>query len=347
MTNVFDNIFPNQEESEDNFSYNLEGMKNNFFLYLNDSYENNNYNNNQLFNDDQFSLSENDFDYLKNKTEEEKEDRFDGNCNLYFEQKYKTEITKFEAKTRDTDFKKNYRNSNGKNMKQEKKVIISEQKSIYDANPNNSEKIFVITKEYNRKKILGRKSKFNLGGKHNKFSPDNIVRKFKTNIFEIILIFINMSIMPEKEIQKKNSEKKISIKLFLVKIDQKIIKTINVEDNLKLLESTLKDIFSSKISDKFKNLDDDKNKKIIEEIYEEKTQKKTIAILNKTFKQCLEHINGINYDEDLAGLEIIYKRIIKNLRIKENDEVYFSAFIDMVKNFELYYKNKKARKKSN
>ena len=262
-----------------------------------------------------------------------------------FKQKYKTELTKDE-KTRDTEIKENYKNSNEKNMNQERKVIISEQKSIYDANPNNSEKIFVITKEYNKKKVLGRKSKFNLGGKHNKFCSDNIVRKAKTNIFEIILILINMSIMPKKEIQKKNSEKKISIKPFLVKIDQKIIKSINVEDNLKLLESTLKDIFSSKISDKFKSLEYDKNKKIIEEIYEEKTQKKTIAILNKTFKQCLEHINGINYDEDLAGLEIGYQRIIKNLRLKENED-YISSFIDMVKNFEIYYKNKKARKKSN
>ena len=75
-----------------------------------------------------------------------------------------------------------------------------------------------------------------------------------------------------------------------------------------------------------------------------KFKKKTISILNKTFEQCLEQINGINYDEDLAGLEHEYQRILKKLRSKENEN-YISKFKDMVINFKSFYMNKKARKK--
>jgi hypothetical protein len=316
-----------------------------------DSFENKNVNNDQLFNDDSqnfFFFYNNFYETPNYKTELNKDDKFNGELGLNEGFRSKTEVLMLE-KTRDTETSGKDTKFKDKNPKESETIFNQEKhdENIIKNSSKNNNKIFYITKEYEREKIKGRKRKGNFGGngKHDKFCKDNIVRKVKTNLFEIILFFINFSITPiEKENKNKNSKKKIIYKPFLVKIDQEIIKTINVEENLKLINSKLKDIFSNKTSKKYVSLGLDKNKQIIDEIYEQKIQKKTISILNKTFEQCLEHINGINYDEDLAGLEHEYQRILKKLRIKENED-YISKFKDMVKNFKFFYMNKKARKK--
>ena len=345
MNICFDNNSLDQEDSRDIY-YNL---------YLEDSFENKNDNDVLFFNDKNFFYDDFSFEPKNFMTEENKDDKFDGNFNLDDSKKSKTMISMYE-RTRDTEIKGKDKKSKFKNGKDEiifnqekhNEKIIKDEKSRNDDISKNTQKIFNITKEYERQNKKGRKRKFNLSsnGKHDKFCYDNIVRKVKTKLFEIILFFINLSIIPiEKENQKKNSKKKEFYKPLLVKIDQEIIKTINVEDNLELLESKLKDIFSNKTSKKYKHLGLDRNKKIIDEIYEQKIQKNTISILNKTFDQCLDHINGINYDEELAGLELRYLNIFKDLRSRGNSEDYISKFKYMVKNFKSFYKNKKARKK--
>ena len=335
------------EENKDNNYLELGERQNNLFPYYDDSFENRNYNSDQLFNDCQNFVFYDNFIEPNCLTEDNKDDKFNGEFDLDDPKKSKTEISIFE-RTRDTtkDKDKKSKDKESKiifNQEKHDEIFIKEEKTINDVSPNNTKKIFSITKEYERKNAKGRKSKYNLGGngKHNKFSLDNIVRKVKTNLFEIILIFINLSITSD---QKENKSKNSKKKEFLVKIDQEIIKTINVNDNLELLESTLKDIFSKNASIKYKHLDLERNKKLIDKIYEQKIQKKTISILNKTFEQCLDHINGIYYDEDLAGLELKYQNIIKDLRARGNSEDYISEFTKMVKNFKSYYKNKKARK---
>ena len=333
MNICFDNNSLDQEDSRDIY-YNL---------YLEDSFENKNDNDVLFFNDKNFFYDDFSFEPKNFMTEENKDDKFDGKFELDDSKKSKTMISIYE-RTRDTEIKGKDKKSKFKNGKDEiifnqekhNEKIIKDEKSRNDDISKNTQKIFNITKEYERQNKKGRKRKFNLSsnGKHDKFCYDNIVRKVKTKLFEIILFFINLSIIPiEKENQKKNSKKKEFYKPLLVKIDQEIIKTINVEDNLELLESKLKDIFSNKTSKKYKHLGLDRNKKIIDEIYEQKIQKNTISILNKTFDQCLDHINGINYDEELAGLELRYLNIFKDLRSRGNSEDYISKFKYMVKNF--------------
>lgn len=349
------NAFFFQEENKENISFEQEESKDNLFNnFNNESFEHQN-DNNQFFNDSPnsffYDLS---FEPKNYMTEENKDDKLDGD--FYLEDDYKkirTEVIKNE-RTRDTETKekdKKHQVNNGKyseeifSQEKENVLIIKEENGV---NSKNSEKIFSITKEYKKKNGLGRKKKNNFGGnrKHNKYSLDNIVRKVKSNTFEIIRLFINLIFIAiEIENPNVNSKKKKFDKPFLVKIDQEIITNINVEDNLELLDSTLKDIFSKNTSQKYKHLGLDKNKKVIEEIYEQKIQKKAISILNKTFCQCLEYISGINYDEDLVGLEIGYQRIIKDMRKSGESEEYISEFENMVKNFKSYYTNKKARKK--
>ena len=340
------------DENEGNNCLELEESKDiNLSPLYNESFENKNDNNDQLFNDCQnFFIYYNDLNENPNCiTEANKDDQFNGEFNLDENLESKTEGLIYEKKTRDTETKGKDTKFKDENPKESETIFNQEKhdENIIKNSSKNNNKIFNIIKDYERGNIKGRKRKFNFGvkGKHDKFCKDNIVRKVKTNLFEIILFFINSSITRiEKENKNKNSKKKYFYKPYLVKIDQEIIKTINVGENLQLINSKLKDIFSNKTSKKYVSLGLDKNKQIIDEIYEQKIQKKTISILNKTFEQCLEHINGINYDEDLAGLEHEYQRILKKLRSKENEN-YISKFKDMVINFKSFYMNKKARKK--
>ena len=130
---------------------------------------------------------------------------------------------------------------------------------------------------------------------------------------------------------------------FFLKVDQEIIKDINVENNKKLLKTQLKDIFSEKVSKKVERYGLDYNRKLVEKIYEEKIQEKTIAILEKTFLECLEHFRGTKFYKELEGLEKEYKNIIHGFRDCGETEDYIEIFEDLVKRFEDYYENKKSR----
>ena len=82
--------------------------------------------------------------------------------------------------------------------------------------------IFQISKEMKQKQNnVGRKRKNDKGGKHNKFSYDNVTRKLKTKLFESILSFLNSSLIPVQiENPKKYSKKILYSKPFFLKINQ-------------------------------------------------------------------------------------------------------------------------------
>lgn len=206
--------------------------------------------------------------------------------------------------------------------------------------------IFKITKEMKQNRnVVGRKRKDGMGGKHNKYCYDNVTRKLKTKLFESILNYLNSSLEKvEIENTKKYSKKKLYSKPFFLKINQDIIKDINVDNNNKLLKSTLKEIFSTNVSKKMENYGLDHNKNVIDKIYEEQIQTKTIGILDRTLLECLEHFRGSCYYKELEGLEKEYKIVIENMKEKESDD-YIEIFEDLVKRFEIYYGNKKARPK--
>ena len=120
-----------------------------------------------------------------------------------------------------------------------------------------------------KKKRLGRKRRNNCQkGKHNKYSYDNMTRKLKQILINLILNFVNNSIIKEEEIgmsiqkRKKRNKWEVNSIYILKKINQDIISKINREYNLNLLSSKLKDIFSQDITQKINSLDKDYNKKI-------------------------------------------------------------------------------------
>ena len=280
-------------------------------------------------------------------------------------QKCKSELAKSLVKTAPTtgprvllNKKREKEEEKGEEKKEEKKEEKGEEKEEEkeeDKEPKSdkekaSEKkvdIFKISKEKNRDVSKGRKKKYKNPGKHNKFCLDNIMRRIKTNLFDTLLRFINASIKEEEiEICEKNIKKKISITPILLKPTQEIIRSINIEFNLNLLEAKLKTIFSQDTSKKVENYGLDKNKKLIEKIYNEKKQKKTIEILNMTLNQCLEQINGRKTYKELEGLENEFKKVIENLKKIESEE-YVSQFVELVNSYREYFDDKKPRQTKN
>lgn len=300
-------------------------------IFFNNEYQNFNDDNNhcisvkeedEKFND--FGLDPDDYPYLKNKTEVQKK-------------QVKTKSTGLTSKV-DLSFL-NKKKENDEMIKDE---IIEEEKNEFDQEIKGE--IFEIKKV--KKEILkGRNSKFSMvEKKHNKYWQDNLVRKIKTKFFDVLLRYINGSVVEIELVNpKKNSKKILVSKPFLVKINQDTIINTGVEANLELFDSTLRDIFSRDISEKIKKHGLDKNKKIIENIYQENKQKRTIEILNMTFLQSLEHFIGSNYYPELKGLEEEYNNVINDLKKQETEE-YILLFKETLKTFYESYKKKRARK---
>ena len=132
----------------------------------------------------------------------------------------------------------------------------------------------------------------------------------------------------------------------MLKPTQEIIRSISIEFNLELLDAKLKTIFSQDISKKVENHGLEKNKKLIEKIYSEKKQKKTIDILNMTLNQCLEQIKGSKKYKELEGLENEFKKVIENLEKVESKE-YVTKFVESVNSYREYFEDRKPRQTKN
>lgn len=203
--------------------------------------------------------------------------------------------------------------------------------------PKNKDKVNEIT---NTNKItntnLGKKRKEKKerknyrNGKHDKFCYDNLTRRVKPKLFSSILNILNSSI-----------NKKLNPKAYFLKIVQKINYDTNTEFNRNLLKYKLKDIFSNKIYAKVKHYKLEHNKNLIDKIYKENIQTKTISILEKTLLECLQHFRGSIYYEELKGLEEEYQNVIDEMISKGEPNDYMKKFKEFLLIYEDYYYNKK------
>ena len=188
----------------------------------------------------------------------------------------------------------------------------------------------------NKKKLLGRKRKDGIEkGKHNKYSPDNIIKKIKTIFFKYIIIYINL--IKEKHAQKykENFEfKKLSYENY--------INNLKKDKEILLLNKPLKDFVSLEISSKH-GLNFDFNRQKMEKILEEeKDNQKLKSILNMTFDEWIDIFTfkkKVDDDLEFNGLQ----DVLEDLYDKVDDE-YFSRFIFYLFNYKNLFHNKKARK---
>ena len=202
-----------------------------------------------------------------------------------------------------------------------------------------------------KKKKRGRKPTKQKRETHDKRSPDNIIRKVKVFIFKFILLFLN-------NIINENIKYK---KIKLLKLDYKFINRIKADQELKILNMSLKELFSNDISPKFKNkCPKDYNKEIIARILKEAddiilfsfdmTLRDWLDIF--TLKKSVKDIvNGYNKYKDCQNLiQKVEKSLIRFdkaiYKIDENnDKDYMALFVFCLYNYERWFYLKKCRKR--
>ena len=119
-------------------------------------------------------------------------------------------------------------------------------------------------------------------------------------------------------------------------------KSISKQDNIKWLNSKIKDVFSENLK-KFICFDLDYNKKLINKVIQEGKEKKTIFILNKTIKEIwIAYIND-DKNNDFIGFETIKYDITKLRKLGET-EAYINLYINIANNFENIFNEINPRK---
>ena len=198
------------------------------------------------------------------------------------------------------------------------------------------EKTFFIE----NKNISGRKRKggnYDNNNEHDKFTDDHARRKVKRIVFTHLLKYINkqIKIKYNGKIGKGTFKKELQI------LNQAQIANSSITFNKELLNKTLYDIFSDKISSRYTNYSEDHNKKIIEElINEEDTEKRTYFqnLFNLTFSDCLEYLNGDKHFDQLNGLELFSEfKEIKHDYLKKYDDG--EEYVKLLKYYLKEFKN--------
>ena len=119
----------------------------------------------------------------------------------------------------------------------------------------------------NQKRKPGRKSDSKSIKVHDKMSTDNILSKIKGIVTESAYDCINGEL--SKIYQIDNTKKKKSYENQLIKIKYEIVRNTKLEEIKNYSQKTLKDIFLSKKSDKFKKYNDNHNKDLMEKSLED------------------------------------------------------------------------------
>ena len=283
---------------------------------------------------------------------------FDENSNMFFDSEeqnmmddfnFENDFEKMKVDTGFIEFDNNSKKNEIITTNNKSTVISTKKEKIFSIN-----KIKKTNKKLGRKKLTDNKETKVL---HNKYSFDNTVRKIKAKLFNAILATLNKS-LEQEENNNNTQQRKRKIKVrngCFLKIEQKTIINTNIKDNLELLNTTLKKIFSRDVGKKVAKYSihgENYNKNLIKKIEENnKKYKNTNDILNMTLFQCLEHFRKSEYYEELSGLELEYDNIINEMK-KTEEENYVDSFKAYLDTYEKIYenkrpKNKKVKKKEN
>ena len=212
---------------------------------------------------------------------------------------------------------------------------------------------FEIKNQCGRKK-LGDKSERD----HTRDSFDNVVKKVKGDIFTKALSFVNIildlniSSDRKKALIKKvrNNQREPEKKDLLKGLEYNIINILKKYFNLELLDMSLKELFSQKISSRYTAFNQDSNKVLIDII---SVEERNNDIINYVFE--LKFIEWLNYFTHKTELEFLDK-IEKENNIKfERAEVllkevgdiydgyYFSNYLFHLYNYKWWFEVKIGR----
>ena len=183
-------------------------------------------------------------------------------------------------------------------------------------------KIFTIKKLMK----LGRiKKESGKKGKHDKYKRDNIIRRFKVHLMNSIYEYINSLFLINKNCEKKRK--------IIKKLSSFDTKSICKKDNIKWLNSSIRNVFSKNITSKLLKFNKDYNKKLIDLIYQQNKEIDVIKILNKTIREMwLVYIND-DVDKSYNGFSTL-KDDLDKLREMGETEYYINHYISIAKKFE-------------
>lgn len=205
----------------------------------------------------------------------------------------------------------------------------------------------IKTEKEKAHKRMGRKPKNSTEvGIHTKYNWDNIIRRIKGIILNILYEFINKKIIKNLHLSK-NKIKRNTLK----KINQDQSFKTNIDFNKNFLSKTLKDIFSDNISTKY-NYDEKYNEIIINKCLKAKDNEAREyfeKLFSLSFLDCLKYFRkDENLDEKMNLLKEMetydeYKKNKKNKKNFLNDADYMRTFEHYMNNFESVIMRKEER----
>ena len=177
--------------------------------------------------------------------------------------------------------------------------------------------------------------------KRNKYAKDNIARKIKTNFFNIFIVnLLNIII---KSVYGKQ--------IYLVrKFNQQLVTDVSIEFNLDLFNSKIRNLLNQEISNKYKKIELDNNKKILNCLEKNLEFNKILNItvneiyslfINDNYKEIISNV--FNIDKKEIYFENVTGKIIE-LKEKGEEEKYIENFKDFAYNIYLVFDKSKKRK---
>ena len=134
-------------------------------------------------------------------------------------------------------------------------------------------------------------------------------------------------------------------KMQLLKMNKQQIVSSNVKYNQEFLNKQLKDIFSDTITTKYKYYPNDHNKKLIQNLLNEKDEEKHKIFVNLfelNILECLNHFRGNKNIQVLEGMTTLDKACQE---LNDESESYIVKFKNFINNFEQIIIKKSSRRR--
>jgi hypothetical protein len=173
-------------------------------------------------------------------------------------------------------------------------------------------------------------------GKHNKYEPDNIIKKCKRIFISCMIEHFNMYIDEEKYGQ-------------LLDLDYSFISNLKKDSDLELLNMKLKDIASKDISSKYKTKLEEKNwnkiviDKILNNENNENNNEKLINLLNITFNEWIDIFTYKIENEYNKNTNLLQSALVKIDQKNCGDKEYLTKLIFYLYNYKRWFESKKGR----
>jgi len=225
---------------------------------------------------------------------------------------------------------------NEEKTEKEKSNQVTESKQKTDPTSKNLESLSVSDNEseVKGKKLLGRKIKGDTEKrKHDKFRPDNKMRKVKSNFVNLLPDYVNSSLSMEHP--------------KFLKISKKVNEELSIDYNKTLMNQSLREIFSlNPINGRYskKNFSKNYNTELVKKIYSKNEELEAIEKLNQTYIQVLDNYRKNNLKQ---FKDSILDKEIKNGEDRKTAIQYTDELAELLLGYEKYFDNRTPRYKKN